>query len=296
MDDDDVMLGAPVDDDEVMLGAPAGGDDVMLGAPVGGAGLSEAARRIADSMERLLGGDYVPDGEADEAETKARRDRLNNRLVALEMRRQTNIEAIAAAAYEAAGFRPDVAAPTRLDEDWMARFIDHVQDIGNPLMQEVWGQVLAQEAREPGTFSIHALDALAKMTADDLETWKRAGRLTFPTGYMMKLGTRTEFDEFGLSQRDLIRLQALGLMQEVEDLSVTFYAPTNGLNLDYAGADLIIRHPESTLFTLAAFKLTAVGNELLAPLANQPANQDYLQALGEELRKQGYDFRLQPKD
>jgi len=266
-------------------------NDLILGAPE----LSEAAKRIADSMAHLLGGDYVP-GVDDDAETKARRDRLNNRLVALEMRRQTNIEAIAAAAYEAAGFRPVEAAPSLLDEDWMARFIDHVQDIGNPLMQEVWGQVLAQEAREPGTFSIHALDALAKMTADDLETWKRAGRLAFPTGYIMKLGVRTEFDDFGLSQRDLVRLQALGLIQEIEDLGVTFYAPTKGLNLDYRGADLIIRHPESTLFTLPAFKMTAIGNELLAPLAGQSANRDYLQALGEELRKQGFDFRLQPTD
>lgn len=263
---------------------------------IAGAGMSEAAQRIAESMAHLLGGTYVPGDEADDSEIRARRERLNNRLVALEMRRQGNIEAIAAAAYEAAGFRPEDASPSLLDEDWMARFIDHVQDIGNPLMQEVWGQVLAGEARAPGTFSIHALDALAKMTADDLETWKRAGRLAFPTGYIMKLGARTDFADFGLSQRDLVRLQALGLIQEIEDLGVTFYAPTKGLNLDYPGADLVIRHPESTLFTFAAYKMTAVGNELLAPLASQPAHRAYLQALGEELRKQGYDFRLQPRD
>lgn len=268
----------------------------LTAPPAGAAEMTDAARRIADSMERLLGGHYAPGDDAADTAAEARRERLNHRLVALEMRRQQNIEAIAAAAYEAAGFRPSEPPATLLDEDWMARFIDHVQDIGNPLMQEVWGQVLAQEAGGPGTFSIHALDALAKMTADDLETWKRAGRLIFPTGYILKLGARTEFGEFGLNQRDLVRLQALGLVQEVEDLGVTFYAPTKGLNLDYRGADLVVRHPESTLFTFAAFKLTAVGNELRGPLADQPANRDYLQALGEEFRKQGYDFRLQPRD
>jgi len=261
-----------------------------------GPGTSEAARRIADSMGRLLGGDYLPAGNGEQADAKARRDRLNNRLVALEMRRQANIEAVAGAAYEAAGYRPEGAEGPLIDEDWMARFIDHVQDIGNPLMQEVWGQVLAREARDPGIFSVHALDGLAKMTADDLETWKRAGRLTFPTGYLIKLGTRQEFEEFGLSARDLIRLQALDLIQEVEDLGVTFYAPTKGLNLDYTGADLVIRHPESTLFTFPAFKLTAIGNELLDPLAQAPADMAYLEALGEDLRKQGYDFRLRARD
>ncbi|MEK9725290.1 MAG: hypothetical protein VW405_17665, partial [Rhodospirillaceae bacterium] len=95
---------------------------------------------------------------------------------------------------------------------------------------------------------------------------------------------------------DLTRLRALGLVQEVDDLGVTFYAPTKGLSLDYVGADLVIRHPKSTLFTLSAFKLTAVGNELWPTLGRRPADQGYLRALGDELRKQGYDYRLQPKD
>jgi hypothetical protein len=257
-------------------------------------GSSEAAQRIADSMGRLLGGDYQPGDEA--GDEHAQRDRLNHRLVALEMRRQRNIETVAAAAFEAAGFHPEGEAANTIDEDWMARFIDHVQDIGNPLMQEVWGQILAREAREPGAFSVQALDGLATMGADDLETWKRAGRLIFPTGYLLKIGTRAEFDEFGITARDIVRLQALGLLQESEDLSVTFYAPTKGLNFDFVDADLIVRHPDSTLFTFAAFKLTAIGNELLAPLALAPTDLDYLGALGEGFRSQGYDSRLRRQD
>jgi len=257
---------------------------------------SAATERISKSMGRLLGGDYAGVSGNGESDEKARRDRLNRRLVALEMRRQHNIEAVAAAAYEAAGYGPESGELPAIDEDWMARFIDHVQDIGNPLMQEVWGQVLARESGEPGTFSIQALDGLFKLTADDLETWKRAGRLAFPTGYLLKLGTRLEFDDFGLTTKHIVRLQALDLIQEPEDLSVTFYAPTKGLTFDYNGADLIIRHPESTLFTLPAFKLTAIGNELLGPLTEAATDMDYLQALGEELRKQGFDYRLREKD
>ena len=257
---------------------------------------SEATERIAESMCRLLGGDYAPGAEYGDEDTKGRRDRLNQRLVALEMRRQGNIEAVAAAAYEAAGYRPDGGDAPSIDEDWMARFIDHAQNIGNPLMQEVWGQVLAREAHAPGAFSAQALDGLFKMTADDLETWKRAGRLIYPTGYLLKLGTRLEFDEFGIEAKDIIRLQALGLIQEPEDLSVTFFAPTKGLTFDFNGADLIIRHPESTLFTLPAFRLTAIGNELLVSLAHAVTDRSYLRALGDELRKQGFDYRLRENE
>ncbi|MDD9875917.1 MAG: DUF2806 domain-containing protein [Magnetovibrio sp.] len=256
---------------------------------------SETARRIAESMGRLLGGDYAPLG-GDEGDEGGMRDRLNHRLVALEMRRQRNIEAVAAAAFEAAGYRPEGDDAAVIDEDWMVRLIDHVQDIGNPLMQEIWGQVLAREAREPGTFSVQALDGLAKMTADDLDTWKRAGRLIFPTGYLLKIGTRLEFDDFGLTDRDVVRLQALGLLQEPEDLSVTFYAPTKGLTFDFEGADLVVRHPESTLFTFPAFKLTAIGNELYGPLARGAVDTDYLRTLGDEYRRQGYDFRVRMPD
>jgi hypothetical protein len=252
----------------------------------------KVAERIAASMSGLLGAEYGNSSVDPLGDSKAQRDRLNHRLASLELRRQANIEGVISMAFAVAGDDEAGDEAGTLDNDWLTRLVSHAQDVGNPMMQTVWGQVLTYEADAPGSFSLRTLDALAGMTGDDWGAWKRACHLCFPTGYLLKLGHRHEFDEFGVGAAEIARLQALGLVQETDDMSVTFYAPSKGLTFDYPGANLIIRHPDSTLFTLPAFRISGVARELLAHLSGENANTEYLQALGESLRAEGYDFRL----
>jgi hypothetical protein len=252
----------------------------------------KVANRIAQSMTNLLGADYSEGSMDSGADGKLQRDRLNHRLAALEMRRQSNIEAIMSMAFAVSGDDEVGDEDRTLNDDWLAHLVSHGQDVGNPVMQTVWGQVLSHEAATPGNFSLRTLDALAGMTGDDWGTLKRASVLCFPTGYLLKLGQRADFDEFGVTETDIRRLQALDLIQETDDLSVTFYAPSRGLTFDFPGADLIVRHPDNTLFTLPAYRITGVATEMLAHLGSEAADLDYLQALGESLRRDGYDFRL----
>ena len=252
--------------------------------------------RISESVSRLLGADYDAEAVDNDTDAKQQRDRLNHRLASLEMRRQANIEAVLTMAYAVAGSDEIDGPAPDVEDDWLTRFVGHAQDVGNPVMQTVWGQALAQETRNPLGFSLRTLDVLSDVTAEDWGTWKRAGRLCFPTGYLLKLGTRNDFDEFEVTRADIERLQTLGLVQETDDLSITFYAPTKGLTFDYAGADLVVRHPDSTLFTLPAYRMTGASMELLRQFGTDPADAEYLQALGESLREAGYDFRLRKKD
>jgi len=252
----------------------------------------KVADRIAESMTRLLGADYGADAVDANTDAKAQRDRLNHRLAALEMRRQANIEAVAAMAFAVAGDDEIVGTPMDLGDDWLTRLVAHAQDVSNPVMQTVWGEALAYETNAPGSFSLRTLDALAGMTGEDWGTWKRAAHISFPTGYLLKLGHRHEFEEFGVSAADIGRLQALDLVQETDDLSITFYAPSKGLTFDFIGANLVVRHPSNTLFTLPAYRITGVGRELLAHLGGENADREYLEALGESLRAEGYDYRM----
>ena len=88
--------------------------------------VTDAAWRILGSMERLLSGHYASkEGSAASAADTARRQRFKHRLGVPEIRCQTNIEAIAASAYEVASPRPTGELPSFLDEDGMARLIDH---------------------------------------------------------------------------------------------------------------------------------------------------------------------------
>jgi hypothetical protein len=249
------------------------------------------AARIGESLTQILGADYHERG-INASGGNVQRSRLNHRLAALEMRRQENIEEVISMAYLVGGKEnADEDAP-ELDDDWLARFVGHAQEISNPVMLSVWGQILAHEAQTPGRFSLGTLDVLSSMTGMDWLTWKQASKLCFPTGYILKLGARNDFDEFGLSREDIARLQALDLVQQTDDLCVTFHAPSKGLTFDFAGADLVVRHPKSTLFTLPAYCITGVARELFIHLDCVSADMGYLQALGKALRADSYDFRL----
>ena len=88
--------------------------------------MTDAAWRNLGSMERLLMGHYASkEGQAASAADTAWCKRFNDRLGVAEIRRQTNIEAITASAYEGASPRPTGGPPSFWDEDGMARLIDH---------------------------------------------------------------------------------------------------------------------------------------------------------------------------
>lgn len=243
--------------------------------------------RIAESMSRLLGADYDSEAVDAAAGSKAQRDRLNHRLVALEMRRQANIESVIAMAYAIAGSDEIDGPAPEVEDDWLARFVGHAQEVGNPVMQTVWGDALAHQTAKPGSFSLRTLDVLAGMTGEDWGMWKRACRICFPTGYLLKLGRRTEFDEFELGRADIQRLQTLELIHETDDLPITFYAPTKGLTFDFLGSNLVVRHPSSALFTLPAYRTTGAAQEIFHHLGADDADTDYLRALGESLKADG---------
>ncbi len=258
---------------------------------------SDSLAKITSALGTLLGGNYAPAAVVDD-DAAAHRDRLNHRLVSFEMRRQRNIESVAAAAFDFAEFRGGEGegggegGEAPIDEDWLARFVNHVADIGNPLMQEIWGQVLAVEAATPGSFGLGTLDTLAVMSADDTEIWAKAKRLAFLGGFLLKLGARQDFEPFGVGAADLAQLRAIGLLAETDDLSITYMAPTKGLTLEFLGANLIVRHPDSTLFTFPGFRITQAGADLLGNLPSADVDQKYLSALGDSFKERGFDYRI----
>ena len=88
--------------------------------------MTGAAWRILGSMERLLIEHYASkEGSAASAADTACRQRSKHRLDVAEIRRQKNVEAMAASAYEAATPWPTGGPPSFRDEDKMARLIDH---------------------------------------------------------------------------------------------------------------------------------------------------------------------------
>lgn len=89
--------------------------------------------------------------------------RTQNRMAYQELKKQQNIETVA---NKAAAVLADEEAVTSepVDQDWLLRFFNTVEDVGNEEMQEIWARLLAGEVKKPGTFSLRTLETLRNMT------------------------------------------------------------------------------------------------------------------------------------
>lgn len=98
--------------------------------------------------------------------------RTQNRLAFQELRKQANIEAVLSNAYNNLLEEPKVSDEP-IDQDWLIRFFNSVEDISNEQMQRLWGKLLAGETMKPRTFSIRTLNILKNLTHSEAELFKR---------------------------------------------------------------------------------------------------------------------------
>jgi hypothetical protein len=88
-------------------------------------------------------------------------------------RRRDNMEGIGAETLLAlAGpVNPTTEPP---DDDWIYRFIDASEDVGNEEMQQIWGKILAGEITSPGSFSYTTLETVKRLRREEADLFTRA--------------------------------------------------------------------------------------------------------------------------
>jgi hypothetical protein len=91
-------------------------------------------------------------------------NRVEQRLIQREMRRQRNLEAIALGA---ANSIPDEVSQEPVAEDWTARFFSNAQDISNPELQQLWSRILAREIETPRSTSLRTLETLKNLSSQE---------------------------------------------------------------------------------------------------------------------------------
>lgn len=235
-------------------------------------------------------------------------ERAKARLVAREIQRQSNIEAIAG---EALRELPSEVSEEPVEDNWRTRFFNIAEDISDADMQKFWGKVLAGEVAKPGTYSLRTLEILRNLSRNEAEAFQRFCALVFGGGFAIKLeDTRprgklfiphapsADFKDFGVPYADILVLQAAGLVSYGDDLSTTFRYTQGGdaqdetkahLLLEYNELPVVLRCPTGTDITLPAALLTPSGVELRKLIPNMP-NPAYLRRVAEGLKVRGIDM------
>ena len=134
--------------------------------------LSKPADTLIKKVSSAIGGIFEPwqikrvaKAETEASLMKAKTDieitdlhrRAMHRFVEEEANRQENMEEITKKALPQLESRSD---PSMMDDDWVTNFFDKSRIVSDTEMQNLWAQVLAGEANNPGTYSKRTVNFL----------------------------------------------------------------------------------------------------------------------------------------
>ena len=147
-------------------------------------------------------------------------ERISQRIVAKEMRRQDNIDTVVEmAANNLAGVE---VSDKPVDEDWASRFFDIVQDVSREEMKTLWAKVLAKEIERPSSYSMRTLELLRNISFEEAELFVKLSDLILKQSDCFVFMNGDDLDRYGLSYTDLAKLKEAGLLHTDEMVTRTY--------------------------------------------------------------------------
>jgi hypothetical protein len=276
-------------------------------------GFGRAAEKLADTVRHVVDLVVGPDrirakaqADADAmvilAEAKTKIGDIETRAIARtlkrETRRQNNIEGITSKAIKALP-PPEMVSEQPVDQDWIARFFEGCQDVGNEQMQQIWARILAGEVARPGSFAPRTLSIVHDLTTTDATLFASLCNFTWDapgSGILVSKGIiATVLDQNapyildgGLNFDALSHLSSLGLIE---------FQPARGMILSNLGSEFLISYcgkpyklkasREGMALPVGYVLLTMAGKEL-GGIAIRQRNDQFEKATLDHWRQNGW--------
>lgn len=170
-----------------------------------------------DTPNRIAVETYISDIQNSDMDPLTKAALISNaRKTIREYKNQCNIVAIATE-----NLKSD-AQPDKVDEDWLAQFMDKARLVNNAELQQWWGRILAGECNSPGSVPKTLLHTLEQMDVDSASGFMAVANLTIAVeikngdvGYqpLILIKKINDFYErYGVTLNVLVDLQTLGLI------------------------------------------------------------------------------------
>lgn len=231
-------------------------------------------------------------GEQPIETVKALYGRTCSRLLYQEMRKQENIEMVVDKA-KALLVSEESVNSEEVDEDWVSRFFDSVQDVSNDDMQKLWGRILAGEIKQPNSFSLRCMDTLSKMTRQEARLFESLRPYIIKYGGTWAIIRDDKLNEkYKIDYEKIISMAECGLMDSsaIMSLTITVKNPYP-FEIVYGGELLRTSNETERKMVFPIYKLTQTGTELLHIL-DEKINEDYFQDVARWLAKRNGDVEF----
>ena len=228
----------------------------------------------------------IIEGDTEKAEYL---DKISNRLVNKETKRQKNIVEVVSTAGRILEAEKDVSNEP-VNPDWATRFFDIVQDVSDDEMQLLWGQILAGEIKQPKSYSLRTLELLRNMTKEEAELFRKVAQFTLKQGDAFLFSADGVLEKFGISYSAIAKLIEIGLLQPGDFVHKNYFPQDmkdHLIGLIY-GDLLIIINQKSTAqkISIPIRLLTTPGKELARLISITPSI-DYIKELASTIKREG---------
>ena len=218
--------------------------------------------------------------------------RTQRRMAFQEMMKQKNLEAVVDDAYALLEDEDGPVSNEPLDNDWINRFFNTVQDVSNEEMQILWAKVLAGEVKKPGSFSMRTLETIHNISKDEAAVFQKlCGYLINISGSVF-IPSQTDFlKDNAIQFSDIMLMGECGLINSAPMLSIekpilareTGITVMNGIILTASS-----KSGEEQKIEIGHFPLTTAGKELwsiIGDLAPREVFLSFAKALKNENRR-----------
>lgn len=249
--------------------------------------MDSEAKLINNAEETDMGWLLTPENQTGirVEETMELCKRVGSRLLYQEVKKQKNIENVIVGAANILAETPTVSKDP-VDSDWMTRFFNSVQDVGNIEMQQIWSKLLAGEVRRPSSYSLRTLDVLSKMSSEEAKLFEEICTYFIEYGGTFALLNVDDINEkYNLKYEKILILDECGLIDSNGLMRLTIkVAPDLPFEAKYGNYLVQGESSKEQIIQLPVYKFTMPGRELYSIVSHE-IDDNYLHEVVETVYK-----------
>ncbi|MFN0051000.1 MAG: DUF2806 domain-containing protein, partial [Planctomycetales bacterium] len=186
----------------------------------------------------------------------------------------------------------DDVSDESVDDDWLNRWRENAQDVSVEQIQAVWGRILTEEVKSPGSYSIGTLEFLRTISKNEALKIAEIGP------YVLFNGTFVFRDKPFLESREisfskLLDLQELGILSGADAVGLSWSLNSavedvfSNAIVAYGKVLVVDREAREPPMTLPVYRITKRGREILG-LGNVMPDEEYIKHVGAQIKSLGF--------
>lgn len=249
--------------------------------------IGEAIRNNQDLPMAFNNGDTSL--SIDTTNTEQLLQRANYRLQYQQARKEQNIESIIGKTVLELG-NQTVESSDDVDEDWLNRFFNIVEDVSDEQLQSLWAKILAGEILQPHSHSLRLLEFLRNISKDELDLILKI--MPFITGNKI-FNDDSVLSKFDINYGLILKLDEIGILNSSAIISQNYDLNNNEQASLFDNREIIClvnnKSSEKKNISIPVFTVNEIGLKL-QKLSNTKMNVDFVKEILTSISKKNNEM------